>query len=99
MRTQKLPTALNLLNNTMPMPKLMIDLASPSTGGSTDVISGTKTATGQAGGLSISAKDVFKNNLARAAKSSAAAAQLQSNAERAVTHKKSASLKKQMLNH
>jgi hypothetical protein len=28
----------------MPMPKLMIDLASPSTGGSTDVIAGAKKA-------------------------------------------------------
>ena len=69
-----MPTALNLLNNTMPMPKLLIDLASPSTGGSTDIVSGTKTATGQTATLSISAKDVFKNNLVRAAKNSAVAA-------------------------
>ena len=43
-RTQKMPAAFNLLNNTMPMPKLMIDLATPSTGGSTDVV--RKTAAG-----------------------------------------------------
>jgi len=52
------------------MPKLMIDLASPSTGGSTDVIAGATKVPGQ-GQESISKKDVFKNNLARAAKNSA----------------------------
>jgi len=52
------------------MPKLMIDLASPSTGGSTDVIAGATKVPGQ-GQDSISKKDVFKNNLARAAKNSA----------------------------
>ena len=54
----------------MPMPKLMIDLASPSTGGSTDVIAGATKVPGR-GQESISKKDVFKNNLARAAKNSA----------------------------
>lgn len=69
-RTQKVPTAISLLNNTMPMPMLKIDLASPSTGGSTDVgVYATNT-----GG--IAQKDIFKNNLARVAKNSAAAAQL-----------------------
>ena len=54
----------------MPMPMLKIDLASPSTGGSTDVgVYATNT-----GG--IAQKDIFKNNLARVAKNSAAAAQL-----------------------
>lgn len=73
-----MPTALNLLNNTMPMPKLMIDLASPSTGGSTDVVSGGGTtkahaAHGQASSSlqAYHTKDTFKNNLARAAKNSA----------------------------
>jgi len=76
-RAQKVPTALNLLNNTMPMPmpKLMIDLASPSTGGSTDLVSGTKTVTGQANNAQAYHKrETFKNNLARVAKNSAAVA-------------------------
>ena len=88
----------------MPMPKLKIDLASPSTGGSTDIgVYATKT-----GG--IASKDVFKNNLARVAKNSAAAAHLHlqqqalrqksSGAATATGAKKqqSVSLKKQMLN-
>ena len=51
------------------MPKLMIDLASPSTGGSTDVVAA---ATKQATHASSAKKDAIKSNLARAAKNSAA---------------------------
>lgn len=76
----------------------MIDLASPSTGGSSDVISGAKTATGQTS-LQVTAKDAFKNNLVRAAKNSAVVAQLQMNVDKAASQKKSASLRKQIQNH
>ena len=55
-RSSKVTTVVSLLNNTMPMPKLMIDLAAPSTGGSTDVVHHD------------SAEALFKNNLARVAK-------------------------------
>jgi len=49
MWANKVPTAVSLLNNTMPMPmtKLKIDLASPSTGGSTDVVTKNNNFTGQ----------------------------------------------------
>ena len=53
------------------MPKLMIDLASPSTGGSTDVNAGGITKA--TFGLGNSTKEIFKNNLARVAKNSATA--------------------------
>jgi len=46
MWANKVPTAVSLLNNTMPMPKLKIDLASPSTGGSTDVVTKNNNVTG-----------------------------------------------------
>ena len=48
MWANKVPTAVSLLNNTMPMPmtKLKIDLASPSTGGSTDVVTKHNNVTG-----------------------------------------------------
>ena len=47
-----------MLNNTMPMPKLMIDLAAPSTGGSVDIVNTNND----------SAEALFKNNLTRVAK-------------------------------
>ena len=53
----------------MPMPKLMIDLASPSTGGSTDVVAGT---TRHQNNSAQTTKEIFKNNLVRAAKNSSA---------------------------
>ena len=56
-RNSKVTQVVSLLNNTMPMPKLMIDLAAPSTGGSTDVINNND-----------SAEALFKNNLAKMAK-------------------------------
>lgn len=52
-RNQKVTQVVSLLNNTMPMPKLMIDLAAPSTGGSVDVINTNND----------SAEALFKNNL------------------------------------
>lgn len=55
-RNSKVTQVVSLLNNTMPMPKLMIDLAAPSTGGSVDVVNND------------SAEALFKNNLARVAK-------------------------------
>ena len=51
-KSQKVKQVVSLLNNTMPMPKLMIDLGAPSTGGSTDVIQQRE-----------SAEAIFKNNL------------------------------------
>jgi len=55
-KSTKVTAVVSLLNNTMPMPKLMIDLAAPSTGGSTDIVNNE------------SAEALFKNNLARVAK-------------------------------
>lgn len=56
-RNAKVTQVVSLLNNTMPMPKLMIDLAAPSTGGSIDVVVNNE-----------SAETLFKKNLANLAK-------------------------------
>ena len=56
LKNSKVTQVVSLLNNTMPMPKLMIDLAAPSTGGSTDIVNND------------SAEALFKNNLAKVAK-------------------------------